>query len=118
MAQEGITVADLRKVTNELLAKLAAFQALQPEGEPGEETIGLLLHEPLGLIEYIVACSVLNTFRKDQERMKALAPFVAKMCELLDTTEDKLDIVDMHDFISQMDEVISERLQRLKDRMN
>jgi hypothetical protein len=40
------------------------------------------------------------------------------MCELLGTTPDKLDIVDMHDFVSQMDEVISERLKELREKLN
>lgn len=118
MSQDRITLSDLRKATSQLLEKLQAFQALQPQGEPAEETIGLLLNEPLGLIEYAVALSVVNTFRKDRERKKALEPFLAKMCELLGTTEDELDIVDVHDFVSQMDEVISERLKQLRERMN
>ena len=118
MSQDRISLSDLRKATHQLLEKLQAFQALQPQGEPAEETIGLLLNEPLGLIEYAVALSIINTFRKDREREKALEPFVAKMCELLGTSPDKLDIVDMHDFVSQMDDVISERLKQLRERLH
>lgn len=118
MNQDRISISDLRKATNQLLEKLQSFQALQPQGEPAEETIGLLLNEPLGLIEYAVALSVINTFAKDRDRKKALEPFVTKMCELLGTTPDKLDIVDMHDFVSQMDEVISERLKELREKLN
>lgn len=118
MSQDRISLSDLRKTTNQLLEKLQTFQTLQPQGEPAEETIGLLLNEPLGLIEYAVALSVVNTFHKDGERKKALEPFLGKMCELLGTTMDALDIVDMHDFVGQMDEVISERLKQLREKLN
>jgi hypothetical protein len=118
MSQDRITLSDLRKSTNQLLEKLQAFQTLQPQGERAEETIGLLLNEPLGLIEYAVALSVVNTFHKDRERKKSLEPFLAKMCELLGTTADQLDIVDMNDFVRQMDEIISERLRQLREKLH
>lgn len=118
MAPENITVGDLRTVTNVLLDKLAVFQELVPKGEPQEESIGILLNEPLGLIEYVVALAVVNTFRKGEHRMNALEPFVTKLCELLETTPEDLDIVDMYDFIGQMDEVISDRLKQLREKIN
>lgn len=118
MAPENITVGDLRTVTNLLLDKLAVLQERVPKGQSEEETIGVLLNEPLGLIEYVVALAVVNTFRKQDHRMNALEPFVAKLCELLETTPEDLDIVEMYDFIGQMDEVISERLKQFQERMN